>query len=225
VLLDASPAARRFSQPLERHRPTFVTNGRTAYFKFDGENDFLLHEGQPTLSPELTVFILAAPKANAGTFPCLFSTSTTAGNDFTHGMNIDFGRAATTNLSVVNVEAAGASGERDLLVPAKFGIVERPFGGFHLFSVRSKIAKQGIEFSLDGVRGETRERHESLIGLDRLLLGSRYLSHDAAISPQPECFFQGDIATLVVYNKHLSNEEKAAVELKLLAGVADLHAR
>jgi len=59
---------------------------------------------------------------------------------------------------VLNVETGGGIGPRDLLVPGFFNAAERPFGDFHVFTVRSRIGKAGTEVFLDGFKGGERDR-------------------------------------------------------------------
>src|SRR5205085_9139956 len=94
-------------------------------------------------------------------------------NDYIGGLNIDFGPVSTTNLSVVNVESAGSGGFADLLQPGWVSIGSAPFGGFHLFTVRSKRGEKGTELFLDGMLAGTRSRAESKIGFDEMVIGWR----------------------------------------------------
>ena len=233
VIFD-SAAKREFTQPLADHRPLFITNGETAFWRFDGRDDFAFANGARQLTTELTVIILAAPQTNPGIFTGLFATSAADGNDYTHGLNIDFGPQATPRLEVINAEAAGASGARDLLEQSTFGAAARPFGGFHLFSVRSKIAKDGMDLYLDGFKAGSRDRLESQIGLDRMVLGGRHYSNDPNVLPFAQGFFPGDIAAVAVYQRSLSDAERSKVEGVLLermtaitalaTGTAEAHA-
>jgi putative heme-binding domain-containing protein len=170
------------------------------------------------------VFVLAAPKANNGNFSALFSTTEAAKNDYTSGLNLDFGPAQTRDLSVVNVESAGTTGFRDLLVPGVLNAAERPFGGFHVFTVRSHIAQDGDEFFLDGFKGGARDRLESMIGLDQMMIGARIYSNDATQPPHAQGFFEGAIAEVLVYDRALSETERQSVEHALLAKTVGLHA-
>ncbi len=224
TLLDQSGNGREFLQPLPERRPLAITDGETAFLRFDGKDDFLFSGGNPALAAELTIFILAAPHANPGGFSGLFSTSTAAGNDYTHGLNIDLGAEPTERLSCVNIESAGASGLKDLLVPGIFGAADRPFDGFHLFTARSRVGETGIEFFLDGFLGGSRHRLESMIGLDRIILGGRLYSNDPGQEPFAQGFFAGDLAAVAIYDRWLSDTDRIAVEEYLLARVPKLTA-
>jgi hypothetical protein len=183
VWLGTSPAGREATQPVAERRPVFMTDGTAAFVRFDGKDDFLAAAAARRLSPAATVFVVAAPRRNPGMFSGLFAAAETGRNDYTSGLNLDFGPASTKDLSVINVEGAGAGGARDLLVPSLLGAAERPFGGFHVFTVRSRVGTGGIEFFLDGLKGGERTRLESNIGLDRIAIGARLYSNDPAQPP------------------------------------------
>jgi putative heme-binding domain-containing protein len=215
LLLDSSGLSRHAVQLSADRRPQFTSDSEVAYLLFDGKDDFLAVSMGRTLTPEATVFVVAAPKANPGNFSALFGAAETAKNDYTSGLNIDFGPAGTADLSVVNVESAGTSGARDLLVPGLLNAAERPLGDFHIFTVRSKIGKTGNELFLDGFKGGDRERLESNIGLDQMIIGARLFSNDATQPPFAQGFLQGAIAEVLVYNRALTDEERRKVEESL----------
>src|SRR5687768_12662963 len=68
VVVDTSSRGLRGFQLAAERRPVLVSDGQAAYFKFDGKDDFLAFTGGKDSAAELTVFILAAPKANPGNF-------------------------------------------------------------------------------------------------------------------------------------------------------------
>ncbi|CAN5381826.1 hypothetical protein BH23VER1_BH23VER1_28200 [soil metagenome] len=224
ALLDTSPSSRHFFQPLPERRPRFVTDGTTAFLRFDGDGDFLSATGDRRLAAEVSFFILASPAGNPGFFTGLFAASAHGENDYTHGINIDLGAQPTDVLSVVNVESAGATGMRDLLQPSLLGAAERPFGGFHVLTVRSKVAEQGTEFFLDGFKGGARDRLESMIALDQMVLGARLYSNDPSSAPFAQGFFRGDVAAVAVYDRWVGDEERALIEQGLMARAAELTA-
>jgi hypothetical protein len=69
LLLDSSGQSRNASQPVAERRPQFISDGDVAYLQFDGKDDFLAVPIGRKLSPEATVFVLAAPKTNPGISP------------------------------------------------------------------------------------------------------------------------------------------------------------
>src|SRR6266850_1175417 len=215
-VLDSANGEGRLAQPIAERRPVFYSDGEAAYFNFDGKDDFLGVSGKNNSVKAITIFLLAAPKENPGNFSALFGAARAGENDYTTGLNLDFGPAPTKELSVINVESAGAIGFRDLLTPGFFNAAERPFGDFHVFSVRSKPGKAGIEVFLDGFKGGERDRDESEIGLDEMVLGGRFYSNDGTQPPFAQGFFQGAISDLLVYGRALSDEERHSVEQWLL---------
>ncbi len=223
-LLDGSGSQREVMQLLPERRPAFFSDANTAYLKFDGKDDFLALSGLRRSTPALTLFILAAPKSNAGNFSALFGAAQLTKNDYTSGFNFDFGPAATKDLSVLNVESAGATGLRDLLAPGFLNATDRPFGDFHVFTVRSRVGKAGIEVFLDGFKGGERDRAESEIGLDQITIGSRFYSNDPNQPPYAQGFFDGAIADVLLYDRALTEDERRSIEQALLAKTVALNA-
>jgi glucose/arabinose dehydrogenase len=223
MVVDTSSRGQRGFQLVPERRPILVSDGQTAFFKFDGKDDFLAFTGKESAS-ELTLFVLAAPKSNPGNFTALFGAAPMGKNDFNTGLNLDFGPGATKELSVVNVESAGAMGFRDLLGPGFLNAAERPFGGFHVFTLRAKNGKGGIEVFLDGFKGGARDRTESAIGLDHIIIGARLYSNDPGQPPYVQGNLEGAIAEVLLYNRALSEGERRSVEQALLAKTVALHA-
>lgn len=213
-----------FSQPSPERRPMLVSDGESAYLKFDGKDDFLGYQALGRSARELTILILAAPKANPGFFTGLVGMGAFGKNDYTSGLNFDFGPAPTPDLSVLNVESVGATGFRDLLTPGFLNAADRPYGDFHVFTVRTKPGKTGTEVFLDGFKGGERERGESTVALDQVVLGGRYYSNDATQPPFAQGCFPGAIAEVAVYERALSDEERSKVEQHLLGKTAALNA-
>jgi len=223
LLLDISGHRRHVSQLAPDRRPIFHSDGEVAFLKFDGKDDFLSVAGQPETAAALTIFVVAAPRTNAGGFSAFLGAARAGQNDYTSGLNFDFGPQPSKDLSVLNVESAGATGFRDLLTPGFFNATERPFGDFHVFTVRSRVGKAGIETFLDGFKGGERDRADSTISLDNFVIGARLFSNDSSQSPYAQGFFGGAIAEVLVYNRALTDDERRAVEQSLMAKVASLH--
>ena len=224
VVVDSSSRGLRGHQLAPDRRPILVGDKQSAFFKFDGKDDFLAFTGARDSAAELTLFVLAAPKSNPGNFSGLLATAATGKNDYTSGFNLDFGPSATKELSVLNVESVGSAGFRDLLAPGFLNAAERPFGSFHVFTARSKVGKGGTEVFLDGFKGGARDRAESSIALDQITIGARLYSNDPAQPPYAQGSFDGAIAEVLVYNRALSDNERRAVEQALLAKTVALHA-
>ncbi len=224
LLLDSSANAVLLSQPIPDRRPVLVSDGGSAFLKFDGRDDFLTFQAPGRRLASLTVFVVAAPGRNPGSFSGLLGVGAFGGNDYTSGLNFDFGPAPTTNLSVLNVESAGAGGFRDLLAPGFLNAAERPFGDFHVFTLRTRPAKAGTEVFLDGFKGGERDRAPSRIAMDQGVIGGRFYSNDPSQPPFAQGFFPGAIAEVVLYDRALPDEERVAMEQNLLGRIAGLNA-
>ncbi|HEX7862377.1 MAG TPA: ThuA domain-containing protein [Verrucomicrobiae bacterium] len=211
-------------QSAPERRPVFVSDEEAAFLRFDGKDDLLVCNLSIAAADELTIFILAAPKANEGMFSGMFGAAEFGKNDYTRGINIDFGPGATTNLSVINVESAGATGFRDLLVPGFFNAAERAFGDFHVFTVRTKAGKAGVEFFMDGFKGGDRDREKSKISLQQLVIGGRIYSNDPNQPPFAQGAFNGAISDVLIYDRALTDPERQSVEQALLAKTVKLQA-
>src|SRR5688572_18104398 len=211
-------------QSAPERRPVLVGDENAAFFRFDGKDDVLVCNPKLAAAEELTIFILAAPKTNEGNFSGMFGTAEFAKNDYTSGLNIDFGPQPTKELSVLNVESAGATGFRDMLVPGFFNAAERAFGDFHVFTVRSKPGKVGTEVFLDGFKGGDRDRAASKIGLGQIVFGGRIYSNDPSQPPFAQSAFNGAISQILVYNRALKDEERQAIEQALLGRTVHLQA-
>jgi len=224
LLLDSSTNARLALQPIAERRPLFVSDGTSSYLKFDGKDDALVIDARGLASAELTLFVLAAPKENPGYFTAMFGAAALGQNDYTSGLNFDLGPQSTKELSVLNVESAGSTGFRDLLTPGFLNAAERPFADFHVFTVRTKPGKAGTEVFLDGFKGGERERGDSRIALDQIVIGARLYSNDAGQPPFVQGSFNGAIAEVVVCDRALNDDERRAVEQAMLAKTVGLNA-
>lgn len=205
-------------------RPEVKVSDEEGFLRFDGKDDYLHVPGPGNAVSDMTVFIVAAPHSNHGSFRGLFAAAPNGANDYNAGLNIDLGPAATTNLDVVNVESAGTSGWADLLQPGFVQTGKHPFGGFHLFTVRSKAGPKGNELFVDGLLTGTRARTASKIGLDHFVVGARLYSNDPSQPPFIQGFFKGDVAAVVVYDRALSDGEREQVEQRLFSRVPRLNA-
>jgi putative heme-binding domain-containing protein len=199
---DASGANRDLVQRQAEDQPRFQVIGDRALVSFDGKGaHFSLAElGQQF--DHLTVFIVAAPYSNEGSFRGLFSMRAAGGNDFQTGLNIDQGPFSSSRFETVNVEGAGFGGVQNLLnTPGDFFRLRR-------LCLMSAVGEQGVALWVDGEPNGKRSRGASKIGMDQVLVGARiYGGTDA-----PQGFFAGAIAEIIVYDRVLSDAEQAAVD-------------
>jgi type 1 glutamine amidotransferase len=218
-LLDSSGHGRRLAQPLTNARPQMVQEADAAFLAFDGKDDALLASGLGVETPELTVFVVAAPRSNPGGFRAFFSLNRAGANDFLTGLNLDFGPAATPRMAFLNAEGSGAVGAAQLLRSPPL-----PFGGWHVFSLESQPGSQALRLSIDGKAEGTRDRRDSTIALQEFVLGGRHYSLSGG-PPYVQGFFHGDIAEVLLYKRVLKAEEKSAVERYLKQKYAKLLSR
>jgi len=222
--INAANAALPAAQPVAERRPVLRAGASEAFLTFDGKDDFLAVSGPVRASAAATVFVVAAPRTNSGNFSALFSGAATGLNDYTSGLNLDLGPAPTAELSVVNLESAGAPGVHNFLAPGQNLAAKLPFAGFHVFTVRSRVGAKGDEVFLDGIRLGERARAQSQLGLDDMLVGARFYSHDSLQPPFAQGFFRGDIAAVLVYERALDDTERDQVEQALFARTPSLNA-
>jgi len=222
--LDSSGGALVALQTAATSRPVFRTEDAEAFVRFDGKDDYLAIASAKRSAKEITVFVLAAPRANRGPFVGMFGSAVAGKNDFDSGLNLDLGPTATKELSVLNVESAGSPGFKNFIQPGKNLAAHLPFEGFHVFTVRSKVGAKGSELFLDGLKLGDRERKESTLGLDEMVIGGRLYSNDPAEPPFVQGSFEGDIAAVLVYERALSDAERTKVEESLFARTPALNA-
>src|ERR1051325_2295284 len=152
VLLDGSGNKRHAVQPLLESRPRFRQEFNGAMLSFDGTNDFFSASTVTAAQTNLSVFIVAAPRSNAGFFRAFLGFNAAGQNDYTTGLNFDLGGNASTGLSALNVEGGGCPGQVNLLN------TPQPFGRWHVFSLVAAGGEKGVKLFLDGQPQGTRDR-------------------------------------------------------------------
>ena len=206
VLLDGSGARRHAAQPLLTSRPRFRQEFNGAMLSFDGTNDFFTAASTKTVETNLTVFLVAAPRSNAGFFRAFFGFNAAGQNDYTTGLNFDLGGGPSAGLSMLNVEGSGCPGQANLLT------TPQPFGRWHVFSLVVGRGEKGVKLFLDGQQQGSRERaSNSVIRLDEFTLGARRYSNTPD-RPHVQGFFHGEFAELLVFNRVLPDADRAKVE-------------
>ncbi len=165
-------------QPWAAGRPVYRNDETEAFVRFDGKDDYLSLTGSRHRVQAVTAFVLAAPRSNRGGFSGVFGAGEIGRNDYTSGLNLDQGPTPSSDLSVLNVESAGAGGFRNFLQPGRNLAAGLPFDSFHVFTVRSQVGPKGNELFLDSNKLGDRPRTESVLGLDELVIGGRLYSND-----------------------------------------------
>jgi len=206
VLLDGSGHQRHLVQPSLSSRPRFRQEFNGAMLSFDGTNDFLAVDGTRSSIADATVFVVAAPKSNAGFFRGLLAFNAASQNDYTTGLNLDLGSTASTTLNFINVEGAGCPGQANLLKQTQL------FGRWHVFALVVTQGSAGVKLFLDGAPQGSRDRVvSSALRLDHFTLGARRYSNTAD-RPHAQGFFHGDLAEVIVFDRALNEGERTKIQ-------------
>lgn len=221
VFYDSSGRQRHFAQPLALAQPRFIEGRQRAAVRFDGKDDHLRFSGERDATLKaFTVFLVTSVRTNEGKFRAFLAANTTGKNDYTTGFNIDMGPQPSDGISgitVFNVEGKGHVGVRNLLKSPV------PFDEFHIFTVTSSPGTGGVTLHVDGEAGAVRDRAHGNLSIENLVLAARVASNINA-PPFLQGFLDGDVAEVLLYDRRLSDGERAAVEKYLAAkhdGAAD----
>ncbi|HKS38537.1 MAG TPA: ThuA domain-containing protein [Verrucomicrobiae bacterium] len=200
---DASGLKRDLRQPVSAARPRLIRESGGAVVRFDGNDDFLSAANLESSFTNITLFIRATPRTNAGGFRAFLAFNRSGENDYTSGMTVDFSFGATPQFESLNVEGRGFTGAQDLLSAVV------PFGVTHTLTITSDAAN--VRVWLDSLPQGMRPRSGGALALDEFTLGARHYSNSAE-PPFTQGFFNGDIAEVLLYRRVLSEAERAEVE-------------
>ena len=215
-LFDGSGNRQHLAQRLADFRPRFLQQAGVAFLRFDGKDDFLARSHLRRGLTNATLFLMAAPRSNAGGFRGFLAWNRAGQNDYTTGFNLDLGPAATPRLSVLNAEGAGSVGAINLLPNRVFD-----FGRWHSLVVATQPGAGGTQLFIDGQPQGQRDRGALEMRMDELTLGARCYSNSAE-PPFAQGFLEGDIAELLVFNRTLTGPERSLVEKYLAQKYAAL---
>jgi putative heme-binding domain-containing protein len=211
--LDGSGKRRHLTQKDAAARPVFHSADGYTAVRFDGERRYMTRSGIDASYRAVTIFLVATPFANAGDFRGLLALNQAGKNDYVSGLTIDQGWAGTTRFESLNVEGAGFGGAVNLVTEAaEFGTVQR-------LCVTSEVGRGGTKLYVNGKPAGRRDRSESTLRMDQLTVGARYYTNGGP--PQVRGFLEGDILEVLVYDRVLSDAERAAVEKYLAAKHGD----
>lgn len=215
-LLDASGRGRHLTQPVAGHRPVFHQSAPHAWVSFDGKDDFLGAAGWDTGFTNLTVFVVTAPRSNAGYFRAFLSFNRAGQNDYTSGFNLDLGGQPTADIPRVSTEGPGFGGERNLLTTA---LAPRRWA---TLALTAAPGTNGVRLYVNGQRQGARDRDtKSILRADEFRLGARHYANDGSL-PAVGSFFEGEIAEVIVFNRALSSADRGTVEQYLATKHAGL---
>jgi putative heme-binding domain-containing protein len=210
---DASGKRRHLTQKDAAAQPIYhAADGYTAV-RFDGERRHLLRSGLDASYRAVTIFLVATPFANAGDFRGFLALNQSGKNDYVSGLTIDQNWLGTTRFEALNVEGAGFGGAVNLLTGAdEFGTVQR-------LCVTSEVGRGGTRLYVNGKPAGRRDRTDSTLRMDQLTVGARYYTNGGP--PQVRGFLEGDISEVLIYDRMLTDTERAAVEKYLVAKHGD----
>ncbi|MEX2172482.1 MAG: ThuA domain-containing protein [Pirellulales bacterium] len=205
--LDASGAELNLTQPDAKLQPRLQLVGDVALVSFDAGGAHLSADKLGQQFDNLTVFLVTAPYSNEGNFRGMISIRAAGGNDYTTGINIDQGPNPTARFDTINVEGAGFGGVQNLFTqPGEFARLRR-------LCLTSSVGKQGVALRVDGEPNGKRDRAAGKMRMNQLVVGARIYGG----GEQPQGFYAGAIAEVLIYDRVLSDTERAAVDGYLAA--------
>ncbi len=210
---DSSGHGRDVVQKEETAQPMLVTVGESQVVRFDGVDDFLRTTGIDRDVEAATIFLVAAPQKNPGSFRGFLAANAEGGTDFQTGFTIDQTGGATLAFNQLNVEGAGFQGAQNLMRSVT------PFSTLHVFEVTISPQKKTISLVDDGEPAGTRPFEPKPISLDELTVGARYYGFGNNVV---QGWINGDIAEVLIYSRELSDDERGTVREYLAAKHADL---
>jgi putative heme-binding domain-containing protein len=216
VCCDGSGNRLDLVQRLQQAQPHFARVGRHAVLRFDGKARFLGLTNVRRRLDDFTLFVVAAPRSNAGDFRGLVAVNETGKRDYTSGFTIDLSWPPSSRLEHVNVEGKGFTGAVNLLR------TPYPLGEFRTFEVACTPGPQGVGLVVDGKPAGTRARQGGAIALDEITVGARFYTNEAT----PACirgFLDGDVVELLLFDRLLRPAERDKVRAYLMRKQADLN--
>jgi putative heme-binding domain-containing protein len=212
---DASGKSRNLKSPDANSQPALFKIGSAAIVRFDGIDDQLRATNVNAKLDSFTIVVVAAPRRNMGNFAAFLAVNATDERDYTSGINLDQGPAATDRFSVLNVEGRGFGGAQNLRTH------ESNFAGLHTLIVTSNAKDKSVRLLVDGQAEGQRPRDRGLISMDEITVGARYYNNGTG--PQhTDGFGRIDLAELLIYNRALAPGELQSLQKYLDARYAFL---
>jgi putative heme-binding domain-containing protein len=202
--LDASGKGRNLTQADKKARPKLMKVGGIGIVRFDGNDDHLRAIKQGATLDSFTVFIVASPRQNIGSFRAFLAFNAKDERDYTSGLNVDLGPSPTPQFSVVNVEGRGFGGTQNLLTR------ESTFARLHTLAISSDAKDKTIRLIANGQDEGQRKRDGSPVSMDEITIGARFYNNGGG-PQQADGFGRADIAEILIYNRALPPEELAKV--------------
>lgn len=203
---DASGKGRHLRQSTADARPLRTPVAGLAVVRFDGVDDHLRAVKQKAELDQFTVFVVAAPRQNAGGFRGVLAFNAPDGRDYETGMCLDLGPYPSPKFSALNVEGRGFGGFQSLLKS------DTPFGELHTLEVTGDA--KAVKLTTDGKPAGERKRDGKAVSLDEITVGARFYTNGPG--PQKvESFGRWDVAEVLVYDRVLTADEAKQVRAYL----------
>ncbi|HEY7309161.1 MAG TPA: ThuA domain-containing protein [Gemmataceae bacterium] len=207
---DASGHGRHLPQIHTRAQPTFHDADNVVAARFDGDDAYLTLRGLKQTFRDVTIFVVAAPFANPGDFRAFLAMNQDGKNDYTSGLTLDMGPSGSERFQSLNPEGAGFGGAINLMKGAF------AFGTGHRITIASTPGAGGTRLWIDGKLAGRRDRADSRLHMDQLTVGARCYNNEGG-PPNVRGFLAGDILEVLLYDRVLADDERAAVERYLAA--------
>ncbi len=197
---DASGKNRNLKPPNANAEPSLLKIGNAAIVRFDGIDDQLRAVKLAATLESFTIVIVAAPRQNMGGFAAFMALNAANERDYTSGLNVDLGPAATGQFSLLNVEGRGFGGAQNLRTR------ESTFAGLHTLVISSNAEDKTIRLMVDGQAEGQRQRDGARVSMEEITVGARYFNNGAG--PQHvDGFGRIDIAEILIYDRTLVPSE------------------
>lgn len=203
---DASGKGRHLRQPTADARPNRVPVAGLAVVRFDGVDDHLRAVKQKAEVEQFTLFVVAAPRQNAGGFRGVLAFNAPDGRDYETGLCLDLGPFSGGRFNTLNVEGRGFGGFQSLLKS------DMPFGELHTLEVTGDA--KAVKLTTDGQPAGERKRDGKPISLDEITVGARFYTNGPG-AQKVESFGRWDVAEVLVYNRVLTADEAKQVRAYL----------
>lgn len=204
TVFDGSGNGRHVVQRHAPAQPTFFLRDSLAAVQFDGQDDALEQTAIGLKAEAATIFVVAAPRSNPGGFRGLVSLNRIGRRDYETGLTMDLGPAPSRNFETLNVEGQGFGGAPDLMNDS------HPFGEAHVVEAVIGSGPKGVGVWVDGQAQTPRDRAAGPIDVQELTLGARFYTNE----PRPgylQGFLDGAIAEVLIYDRALSDTERARI--------------
>jgi putative heme-binding domain-containing protein len=208
VWYDGSGNGNHVVQQVHAAQPRYLPAGELAVVRFDGVDDCLGITGLKQAVDEFTVFLVGAPRSNAGDFRGMLAINEIGKNDYLTGFNIDLTGERSDKFDRLNVEGRGFQGAVNLMKTA------HALGKFHTIEVLGAAGKGGVQLFLDGKLASRRDCQAGKLRMDNLTIGARFYSNTEE-PPSLRGFFDGDIAEVLMFDRALKEDERKAVSTYL----------